>query len=174
MKNCIHIYCGDGKGKTTAAAGLTARMAGYGKKVLFVQFFKGGETGEIKLFASLPQVQILRSEKQFPFTFQMNEEQKRELLEVHNGLLRQALEKCRREELDLVVLDEVFGAVQESLLDEALLREFLSEQRNRLEIVMTGRTPPEAYLDQADYVTEMTPRKHPYEQGLNARKGVEY
>ena len=53
MKHCVHIYCGDGKGKTTAAAGLAARMAGYGKKVLFVQFFKGGETGEINLFLSL-------------------------------------------------------------------------------------------------------------------------
>jgi len=153
MKHCVHIYCGDGKGKTTAAAGLAARMAGYGKKVLFVQFFKGGETGEINLFLGLPQFQILRSEKPFPFTFQMGEAQKQELREIHNGLLRQALEQCR---------------------SEALLQKFLSELRGRMEIVLTGRTPPKAYLDLADYVTEMTLRKHPYGQGLEARRGVEY
>ncbi len=174
MKSCIHIYCGDGKGKTTAAAGLAARMAGHGKKVLFVQFFKGGETGEINLFSTLPQFQIFRIEKPFPFTFQMNETQKRELRELHNDLLRRALEKCRREEISLAVLDEVFPALQEDLLDEALLREFLSEQSERIELVMTGRTPPQDYLDRADYITEMTMRKHPYAKGLEARLGVEY
>ena len=149
-------------------------MAGYGKKVLFVQFFKGGETGEINLFLGLPQFQILRSEKPFPFTFQMDEAQKQELREIHNGLLRQALEQCRREAFGLAVLDEAFAALQENLLDEALLQKFLSELRGRMEIVLTGRTPPKAYLDLADYVTEMTLRKHPYGQGLEARQGGEY
>lgn len=149
-------------------------MAGYGKKVLFVQFFKGGETGEINLFLGLPQFQILRSEKPFPFTFQMGEAQKQELREIHNGLLRQALEQCRREAFGLAVLDEAFAALQENLLDEALLQKFLSELRGRMEIVLTGRMPPKAYLDLADYVTEMTLRKHPYGQGLEARRGVEY
>ena len=78
------------------------------EKVLFVQFFKGGETGEINLFLGLPQFQILRSEKPFPFTFQMDEAQKQELREIHNGLLRQALEQCRREAFGLAVLDEAF------------------------------------------------------------------
>ena len=174
MKHCIHIYCGDGKGKTTAAAGLAARMAGYGERVLFVQFFKGGETGEINLFSALPQFQILRSEKPFPFTFQMDKAQKQQLRECHNGLLRRALEQCRREAFGLIVLDEAFAALQENLLDEALLQELLSGQAGRAEIVLTGRTPPKAYLDMADYVTEMTPRKHPYSHGLEARRGVEY
>lgn len=174
MKSCMHIYCGNGKGKTTAAAGLAARMAGYGKKVLFVQFFKGGQTGEINLFASLPQFQILRCEKCFPFTYQMSQEQKEELTRLHDGMLRQIIDQCRREEYALAVLDEVFPALQEGLLTETLLEEFLAEQYGKLEIVMTGRTPPEAYLKKADYITEMKLRKHPYEQGVDARQGVEY
>ena len=144
-------------------------MAGYGKKVLFVQFFKGGETGEINLFLGLPQFQILRSEKPFPFTFQMDEAQKQELREIHNGLLRQALEQCGGKRLAWRFSMAAFAALQENLLDEALLQKFLSELRGRMEIVLTGRTPPKAYLDLADYVTEMTLRKtYPYGQGLES------
>ena len=174
MKHCIHIYCGGGKGKTTAAAGLAARMAGYGRNVLFVQFFKGGETGEVNLFSALPQFHVLRCEKSFPFTFQMSEEQKQELAGIHNGLIRQASDLCRQETYGQAVLDEVFPAIQEGLLQEGLLKKFLSEQAGRMEIVMTGRTPPQGYLEQADYVTEMKLKKHPYDQGLIARQGVEF
>ncbi len=174
MKHCIHIYCGNGKGKTTAAAGLAARMAGYGRNVLFVQFFKGGETGEVNLFLTLPQFHVLRCEKSFPFPFQMSEEQKQELTGLHNGLLERASALCRQETYGLVVLDEVFPAIQEGLLQEGLLQKFLSDQAGRTEIVMTGRTPPKDYLEQADYVTEMKLKKHPYDRGLKARQGVEF
>lgn len=174
MRHCIHIYCGDGKGKTTAAAGLAARMAGHGKQVLFVQFLKGGETGEVNLFSTLPQFRVLRCEKSFPFTFQMNEAQKKELTGLHNRLMEQASAQCRQEDYGLVVLDEVFPALQEGLLSEGLLKKFLSDQAGRMEIVMTGRTPPQDYLEFADYVTEMKLKKHPYDQGLEARKGVEF
>ena len=67
-----------------------------GKRCCSFSFFKGGETGEINLFLGLPQFQILRSEKPFPFTFQMGEAQKQELREIHNGLLRQAPPICGR------------------------------------------------------------------------------
>ena len=152
---------------------LAARMAGYGKRCCSFSFLRAAKPGR-SIVLRPAQFQILRSEKPFPFTFQMDEAQKQELREIHNGLLRQALEQCRREAFGLAVLDEAFAALQENLLDEALLQKFLSELRGRMEIVLTGRTPPKAYLDLADYVTEMTLRKHPYGQGLEARRGVEY
>lgn len=73
----VHLYCGDGKGKTTAAMGLAMRAAGRGLRVLIVQFLKSTPTGELEILKLLPQVKVLRSSEQLGFTFRMNEEQKR-------------------------------------------------------------------------------------------------
>ena len=77
----VHLYCGDGKGKTTAAMGLAMRAAGRGLRVLIVQFLKSTPTGELEILKLLPQVKVLRSSEQLGFTFRMNEEQKRRAVE---------------------------------------------------------------------------------------------
>ena len=73
----VHLYCGDGKGKTTAAIGLCVRAAGRGLRVLLVQFLKGNPTGELAILDKLEQVTVLRQTEQLGFTFRMNEQQKR-------------------------------------------------------------------------------------------------
>ena len=83
----MHLYCGNGKGKTTAAVGLCIRAAGTGKRVLFSQFMKGQETGEIEALSHLPKVTILRSQKDFPFYSPMSDEQKQEIRDIHNDIL---------------------------------------------------------------------------------------
>ena len=95
-KGLIHLYTGEGKGKTTAAVGLAVRAAGAGKRVMFLQFMKGRDTGELHALDQLPGIEILRSKKDFGFYFQMTEEQKEELTRIHNELLEQAVERARQ------------------------------------------------------------------------------
>lgn len=176
-KGLIHLYTGEGKGKTTAAVGLAVRAAGARKRVLFLQFMKGRDTGELHALDKLPGIEILRSEKDFGFYFQMTEEQKKELTLIHNGLLERALERTMAGEADVIVLDEVTYPLNWKLLDEALLKRLLSRTDDKLhfpEIICTGRDPQEWILEQADYVTRMECVRHPFDRGIGAREGIEY
>ena len=176
-KGLIHLYAGEGKGKTTAAVGLAVRATGAGKRVIFLQFMKGRDTGELHALDKLPGIEILRSEKDFGFYFQMTEEQKKELTRIHNGLLEQALHRAAAGEADVVVLDEVTYPINWKLLDETLLRRLLSREDDKPyfpEIVCTGRDPQEWLVDCADYVTRMECVKHPFDRGIGAREGIEY
>ena len=176
-KGLIHLYMGEGKGKTTAAVGLAVRAAGAGKRVLFLQFMKGRDTGELHALDKLSGIEILRSEKDFGFYFQMTEEQKKELTLIHNGLLERALERTMAGEADVIVLDEVTYPLNWKLLDEALLKRLLSRTDDKPhfpEIICTGRDPQEWLLEQADYVTRMECVRHPFDRGIGAREGIEY
>lgn len=170
----IHVYCGDGKGKTTAAIGLSVRAAGGGKKVLFVQFMKGGETGELEILRKLPGTEVLRSEKKFPFYKQMNEAQKEELTQIHNRLLETVRERIEAGVCDLLVLDELTYPYEWELLDKEKVKEIFERRTNRPEIVCTGRNPAGFFTERADYITEMKCLRHPYEKGIAARKGIEF
>lgn len=169
----IHIYTGDGKGKTTASIGLTVRASGRGLNVIFAQLMKGRETGELKNLISLPGVKLLRSKPLTKFSFQMNDDEKAEVLAAHNAFIGQVAEACRKENADLLILDEVLGACGTGLLDENILIDFLKTKPEHLEVVMTGRNPSEDLLAMADYVSEIRKRKHPFDQGIPAREGIE-
>lgn len=170
----LHVYHGDGKGKTTAAIGLTVRAAGAGNRVIFSQFMKGGPTAELQILKELERVRILRSPKAFPFYSRMTELQKQELTEIHNQLIRQMLQAVREHSCQVLVLDEVTYPVSWGLLDIELLQELLALARNRAEVVCTGRNPAQWLLEQADYITEMRAVRHPYERGIQAREGIEW
>ena len=90
----IHIYCGDGKGKTTAAVGLTVRCAGRGGRVLFIQFLKERETGALRILSSLPNVEIRRGKGSKKFTFQMSEAELAEAKKRQESLFHVAVETC--------------------------------------------------------------------------------
>lgn len=167
----IHIYCGDGKGKTTASVGLCVRAAGRGKRVVFTQFFKDGSSGEVKLLKTLPGVTVLCCPYHHGFYFRMNEEQKERARQDYTQLLEQALSQ---ENTQLLVLDEVISACGHHTVPEERLLDFLRENGSRMEIVLTGRNPSAALLDAADYVTRMEKVKHPFDRGIPAREGVEY
>ena len=170
----VHVYHGDGKGKTTSAMGMALRALGCGWRVGIVQFLKGKPTGEIAILEQIPGVLIFRGSADTKFSFQLSETEREEARELHQSQLLQAMQEMVTQDYGLLILDEVLDACGCGLLDEALLVETIIRRPFRLEMVLTGRNPSQAVLDLADYVTEMKMQKHPYQRGLLARKGVEF
>ena len=173
MFGLIHIYCGDGKGKTTAAVGLAVRCAGRGNKVLLVQFLKSRDSGELYSLAKLPDIEVMRGKESKKFTFQMNEEEKHALLIEHNKMFEQVLAKIKNGGYSLLILDEVIGALNAKVFEMPKLIEFLRHKPENLEVVLTGRNPAPELVEIADYVSEMRKVKHPMDKGLMAREGIE-
>lgn len=173
MFGLIHIYCGDGKGKTTAAVGLAVRCAGRGNKVLLVQFLKSRDSGELYSLAKLPDIEVIRGKESKKFTFQMNEEEKHALLIEHNKMFEQVLEKIKNGGYSLLILDEVIGALNAKVFEMPKLIEFLRHKPENLEVVLTGRNPAPELVEIADYVSEMRKVKHPMDKGIMAREGIE-
>lgn len=171
----IHLYTGNGKGKTTAAAGIAIRAHGQGLSVCFAQFMKGNDTGEIFALRDLG-IKILRSEKNFGFFKSMSEEDKKELTVIHDRILDDILKRVRNGRLNMIILDEVTYPVKWELLDQGKLRELieLCHMEKGPELVMTGRDAADFLVDAADYVTEMKEVRHPYAKGVKARRGVEF
>lgn len=169
----IHIYCGDGKGKTTAAVGLAVRCAGRGNKVLLVQFLKSRDSGELYSLAKLPDIEVMRGKESKKFTFQMNEEEKHALLIEHNKMFEQVLAKIKNGGYSLLILDEVIGALNAKVFEMPKLIEFLRHKPENLEVVLTGRNPAPELVEIADYVSEMRKVKHPMDKGIMAREGIE-
>ncbi|MEM1483790.1 cob(I)yrinic acid a,c-diamide adenosyltransferase [Oscillospiraceae bacterium PP1C4] len=169
----IHVYCGDGKGKTTAAMGLAMRASGVGMKVLIVQFLKGQETGELRSLALLPNVSVIRGNPSGKFSFQMDERELQHTYDLHTKNLLTAIEAARAGNCDLLILDEIMGALSASLIDEDLMHNFIEHKPESLELVLTGRNPPDWLLEKASYISEICKRRHPYDQGIPARRGIE-
>ena len=172
MFGLIHIYCGNGKGKTTAATGLAVRAAGFGKKVVFCQFFKNGSSNEIKSLEKLDNITLLHCKKSHKLFSKMNEKEKEEAKKDYKILFDEAISKSA--EADLIVLDEAVSSCNYGMIDEEKLIDFLINKPKNLEVVLTGRNPSEKLLSYADYVTEMKKIKHPYDKGTAARKGIEF
>ncbi len=173
----IHIYHGDGKGKTTAAIGLSVRAAGSGYKVFFTQFMKGGKTGELKTLSKIDGISISRCSKDYPFFRNMTEEEKAEQTVEHNLLLGSLIEICKDKkqgEKYLIILDELVYPINYGLVDKDLVYKLLEFSGEDYEMVVTGRNPKKWLLDMADYITEMRCERHPYEKGIVAREGIEY
>ena len=172
MKGLIHIYCGDGKGKTTAAMGLALRFAGAGRRVLVLQFFKDGNSSEVKALRNFDTVDVVEQTRHFGFSWTLSEEELREAKAYYSGLLEDTM--ARSGKYDLLVLDEAMSACTTGMIQEERLLELLHEKPDALEVVMTGRNPSQALMDRADYVTEMRKVKHPFDRGIPARMGVEF
>lgn len=173
-KRLTHVYCGDGKGKTTAAAGLSIRAAGSGMKVVFLQFLKATESGEIEILRSLDNITVIRNEKNYGFFNRMTEEDKLAVVKLHNDNLKSAWELVESEHYDMLVLDEVCAAYNYNLIDRQLVEKLIKEKKGNLELVLTGRDPAPVFLEYADYVSEVKKIKHPYDRKITARKGIEY
>lgn len=170
----IHLYCGTGKGKTTASVGLIARAAGHGRRVLLVQFLKDGHSGEIESLRLLPGVQILAGQVTTKFTYQMDGEERTATRTLHESFFHQAVENARAGLIDLLVLDEVLGAINTGLLPHEEVLDFLRTKPAGLEVVLTGRDPTSQLLAHADYISEIQCIRHPYQRGICAREGIEF
>ena len=169
----IHIYCGDGKGKTTASLGLCLRAAGHGKRVLLVQFLKTNRSGEREALKLLPTVTVLPNPERLKFTFQMNEDEKAAAAAQCAGQLEEAVAAAEAGACELLILDEAFGALSCGLLDRERLLSFLRSKPASLEVVLTGRDPDDDFLALADYISEVRLVRHPFQKGVPAREGIE-
>ncbi|MCR5790284.1 MAG: cob(I)yrinic acid a,c-diamide adenosyltransferase [Lachnospiraceae bacterium] len=175
----IHLYYGDGKGKTTAAAGLALRALGAGMAVTFVRFLKsdGWDSKEAVLLKQCG-AEVINGKTTEKFISGMEEAEKREIRmrqdEILKELMKRKTESSTEALSELVVLDEALTACRYELLDEELLKLFLSDNHISREIVLTGRAPMPWMLETADYITRFQAEKHPYEKGIKARKGIEY
>ena len=165
----LHLYYGDGKGKTTAAMGLALRAMGSGKRVVILQFLKGGKSGEVPLLEQLG-AKVYRGKAGQKFVFQMNEAEKEATRQLQNANLTAAM----ADPADLLILDEAGSAWELDMVDKALLQKAVLERPAEQECVLTAHTAPQWMLDAADYVTEMKCCRHPYQKGIAARKGIEY
>lgn len=170
----LHIYYGDGKGKTTCAFGLALRALGRGWPVTVVQFLKGANSGERFALAALPGATLLPLPERVTFSFRMTEEERREAQARYRAQCAQALALAQAGRGRLLILDEVCAALSAGLLPLEEVLRLLDALPPETETVLTGRNPPEALLQRADYATEFVKQKHPYDRGITAREGIEF
>ena len=166
----LHIYCGDGKGKTTASLGLLLRMSGAGMKIRFVQFMKGGESAELSSLKLIPGVTVMRCDKEYGFFSTLSDSDKADLTRCHDRLISDAFSG----EPEAVILDEFNIAYKYGLIDRENSEKLILGSLQRCEIVLTGRDPAKVFIDAADYISEIKCVRHPYMKGIGARKGIEY
>jgi cob(I)alamin adenosyltransferase len=163
----IHLYYGDGKGKTTAAVGQAVRAKGSGIKTIAVQFLKGSPSGEVDMLRKMG-IEVLRCDTGTKFVWDMSDEEKQALTGRHNENIRRAMNSgC-----DMIVMDELCDAFDMGLADEKLVEELFCGDFG--EIVITGHNPSGIFFAHADYITEMKKIAHPFDKGISARKGIEY
>lgn len=172
MAGLIHLYCGDGKGKTSAAVGLAVRASGAGQQVVFTQFFKDGSSSEIESLKRLPGIRTIHANTVKGFYHAMTPEQREQAREDYTALFRQVTDAAR--DADLLILDEIVSACNRGVVPETLVTDFLRCKPQQLEVVLTGRDPSPALTELADYITEMRKLRHPFDRGLPARKGIEF
>lgn len=172
-KGLVHIYCGNGKGKTTAAMGLAVRASGRDKKVLITQFLKDNESGEITQLEKLSNIDLFKGDPVKKFVKFMSPEEIFVTKNEHKRRFLEVTKKAVDENYDLLIMDEIIAATNLELINLDDVIDFLKNRPVGLEVVMTGRNPNEKLIEIADYVSEMTCIKHPYDKGINARIGIE-
>lgn len=174
MKGCIHIYCGDGKGKTSAALGLAVRAAGRERKVLLSRFLKNDDSGELAVLNTIPRITVFPCEKTFGFVFRMTEEEKAAAAFFCRDYFARTCREAVQKSYDVVIFDELMAACNYQMVPEADILQFLAARPDKMEVVMTGRQPSAALTAAADYISEIRMIRHPYTRGLEAREGIEY
>jgi cob(I)alamin adenosyltransferase len=166
----IHVYTGNGKGKTTAALGLAMRAAGHGLRVYMIQFMKGKiNYGELETATLIPNFTI----KQFGRpNFVSKENPDPEDIKLAQEGFNHAREILFSGNYDMVILDEINVAMDYHLIAVKDVLDLLAERPSTVELILTGRKCPREIVKIADYVTEMLEIKHPYNEGTMARQGV--
>ncbi|MFQ6060812.1 MAG: cob(I)yrinic acid a,c-diamide adenosyltransferase [Thermoplasmata archaeon] len=171
-RGLVHVYTGNGKGKTTAALGLALRASGHGMKVYIIQFMKGRvDYGELKACRNNPNITI----EQFgrPEFVDRNNPQPEDFKSARDALKR-ANEILSTQEYQMVILDEINVAVDFNLIEPGDVENLVKNKPEEVELVLTGRNAHPQITRIADYVTEMLEIKHPYQEGRVGRKGIEF
>ena len=170
---CVHVYTGEGKGKTSSAMGLATRAHGRGYKVKIVQFFKRN-TGEQKTFQKLD-IPYTQFSPLHPYFKDYDDPSFVQLREDFHIFWTEQMKDVLEGVYDVVILDEVGPALAWNVCKDELVLDLLKKKPKGMELVLTGRGMPTSVKEEADYVTEMQMVKHPYEEkGIQARIGIEY
>lgn len=170
-KAYVHVYCGDGKGKTTGALGLVVRALGAGLSAALIQFMKGFAYSELKTLSKLPGLEIIQ-------TGRTDHVQKGKAAASDLSEAKRAMDMawfyCLKSPRDLVVLDEASVAVDYGLIEEKDILDLIDQRDPGVELVITGRNPTQAMMDRADYLSEILCLRHPYEDGVLSREGIDH
>ena len=177
-KGLVQIYTGDGKGKTTAAFGLALRAAGQGNKVLIYQFLKPasldiGERFALQLGAVRIRVEALETEWDMFGSFK-DEEKIAETRSAISQVLERIAQTAEKRFYDCLILDEIVFCLSKGLARLEDIKSVIDRRDPRVEIVLTGRGASQELIALADLVTEMKNIKHPFDNGLGARRGIEF
>ena len=171
-KGLVHIYTGNGKGKTTSSLGLAMRALGHGANVTVIQFMKGWkEYGELITASKLEGLEMVQTGRA-DYVYR-GKEQPEDYDEAERGM-ETALRVMSSGKCDMLILDEINVAIEYGLLPLELLIELVKNKPFGMELVLTGRDAKKELIELADLVTEMKEVKHPYNDGTTARRGVEF
>jgi cob(I)alamin adenosyltransferase len=168
----VQVYTGDGKGKTTAALGLALRACGHGLSVYMIEFMKGDiEYGELKAAQWIPNLTIIQFGRP---DFVDKENPEKVDIEFANKALEHANDIISSGNHDIVILDELNVAIDFKLVGVKEVLTLIDSKPKHIELVITGRNAPKEILNRADLVTNMENIKHPYDNGVSARCGIDH
>jgi len=171
----VQVYTGEGKGKTTTAIGQIIRVRGRGYKAFLLQFLKKKEgSGEISLLEKVGVKIVCTGGECFQDLNKLSEEKRRQIRVGWDNLLDKTNKEVREGQYDLLVLDEINVALYYRLVSQDKVLSLISEKPVSLEVILTGRYAPPEVIEKADLVSEIKEIKHPFHQGIKARKGIEY
>ena len=173
-KGLVHVYTGEGKGKTTSSVGLGVRAISHGLKVCYSYFSKSPSLYGVTEVDTLKKlgVTIMGADSPHP-SFSLNTTSKR-----HSQITKDSFNNLKQlifqEDFDMLIMDEILISVSQNFIKEEDLIDFINNKPEKLELVMTGRNASEALIELADYVSYIGMMKHPYERGIESRAGIEY
>jgi cob(I)alamin adenosyltransferase len=171
-KGLIVVFTGTGKGKSTAAFGMLLRALEHGMQAAVVQYVKGAiataETGAFARFGE--QIEWHRMGEGFHWNTQDAELDRK----AAESAWEKSCELMARQDLGMLILDELLVALRLRQLDESRVIDALEKKRENMHVVLTGRGASDAIIERADLVTEMKMIKHPYKSGIRAQAGIEF
>ena len=173
---CVHIYTGDGKGKTTASMGLALRAASAGLSVCMFQFLKA-KGSSVENWLEFPNFRVVCLGHTHPMFLRSNAIREKTEIQLKKSILKELRNiKCvmKTKKYDVIILDEIVNCVSEGFIAEKEILGLIKAKPRPTELVLTGRCAPKGLVDAADYVTKMEKIKHPFDSGLRCRKGIEY
>jgi len=172
----IHIYTGNGKGKTTSSFGLAMRASGQGLRVIVFQFLKPKSlvTGEEKAAKKI-KLKIVKYEQEHPmFAGHRAEGRGQETKKSVNRAIAEAKKVVFGGRYDMVIMDEIINAIDQGFAEKKEFLKLVKKVPKSVELILTGRGDISEIEKFADYVTIMVDKKHPFRQHVNARRGIEY
>ena len=173
-KGLTIIYIGDGKGKTSAAAGLAVRAAGTGFRVLYLQFVKGDwPSGEREILSKLKNVEVKLMGRGFVGILG-DRKPIEEHIKAAKNAMKESIKALKSKKYDLVILDEAISAIESDLLTVDDVVKIIKSKPKEIHLCLTGHKRIKRLIDLADLVTEMRMIKHPYYQGILAQRGIDY